>query len=52
MCGDKSAVVAGRNVTKVDRKGSVSYAKALAEYAPDADLEPFRGNPSTSWRIG
>jgi len=52
MCGDKSAVVAGRNVTKVERKGSVSYAKALAEYAPNAELEPFRGNPSTSWRIG
>lgn len=52
MCAGKSAVVAGRNVTRVERKGSVAYAKALAKYAPDADLEPYRGKPSVSWRIG
>lgn len=49
MSGGKDALVSGRNLTLVKRKGSVSYAKALAEYAPDADLEPFRGKPSEGW---
>ena len=30
ISGDKNAVFAGRNLTRVDRKGSVSYAKAIA----------------------
>lgn len=51
MSGGKNAVVAGRNLTLVKRKGSVSYAKALAKYAPDADLEPFRGKDSESWQV-
>lgn len=51
-CRDKSSRIAGVNVTKVERAGSVSYAKALKAIAPDADLEPYRGKPSTSWRIG
>lgn len=51
MSGGKNAVVAGRNLTLVKRKGSVAYAKALAKYAPDADLEPFRGKDSESWQV-
>jgi len=47
----RNALVAGRNLTLVKRKGSVSYAKALAKYAPDADLEPFRGKGSESWQL-
>lgn len=49
LAGGVDAKVAGRNLTKVSRVGSVSYAKALAKYAPDADLEPFRGKPSEYW---
>jgi hypothetical protein len=52
LAGGRDALVAGRNVTKVERAGSVSYAKALAKYAPDADLEPYRGKPTSYWRIG
>lgn len=44
----KDAIIAGRNLTLVKRKGAVSYAKALKKYAPDADLEPFRGKESES----
>jgi len=51
LAGGRNAFIAGRKVTKVEKAGSVSYAKALAKYAPDADLDPFRGKPSTSWRI-
>jgi exodeoxyribonuclease (lambda-induced) len=51
MSGGKDAKVAGRNLTLVKHKGSVSYAKALAEIAPDADLEKWRGKPSESWQV-
>jgi putative phage-type endonuclease len=47
----KDAVYAGRNLTKIVKAGSVSYAKALAKYAPKADLEPFRGKPSEYWIV-
>ena len=49
MSGKRDAVIGGRNITLVKRKGSVSYAKALAKIAPDADLEPYRGSASESW---
>jgi putative phage-type endonuclease len=51
MSKERDAEVCGRKLTKVETKGSVSYAKALQKYAPGADLEPFRGKPSTSWRL-
>lgn len=51
IAGERDAKIAGRNLTRVKRKGSVSYAKALAKYAPDADLEPFRGKASESWQL-
>jgi putative phage-type endonuclease len=52
MAGGRDATIAGRKVTKVERAGAVSYAKALKALAPDADLEPYRGKPSAHWRIG
>lgn len=51
MSGDKSALVCGRKLTKVESKGSVSYAKALAAAAPGFDVEPYRGKGSVSWRL-
>lgn len=51
MAGDKSSIFAGRNLTKVSKAGAVSYAKAIDHYAPNADLEPFRGKPSTYWQV-
>lgn len=51
LAGDRDAVFAGRNLTKISKAGSVSYAKALAKYAPAADLEPFRSKPSTYWML-
>lgn len=47
----RNADINGHLLTKVERAGSVSYAKAIAAYAPDADLEPFRGKPSHYWRF-
>ena len=51
MAGGRDALVCGRKLTQVKREGAVSYAKAIANYAPDADLEPFRGKGSSSWRL-
>lgn len=51
IAGDKNAVFAGRNLTRVDRTGSISYAKAIKELLPKADLEPYRGKPSFSWQV-
>lgn len=49
--GERDALICGRKLSLVERAGSISYAKALAKYAPDADLEPFRGAPSSSWKL-
>jgi len=49
VAGDRNALFAGRNLTRVDRVGGISYAKAIKKYAPEADLEPFRGQPSSYW---
>ena len=51
MAGNGDAEVCGRKLTRVDRAGAISYAKALSELAPDADLEKWRGRPSSSWRL-
>lgn len=38
-------------ITKVSKKGSVSYAKAIKDLAPDADLELYRGKNTEYWKI-
>lgn len=38
-------------ITRVQKKGAVSYQKALKELAPNADLEVYRGKDSEYWRI-
>lgn len=52
LAGNGNAEICGRKLTLVERSGSISYAKALAELAPGADLEKWRGKPSSSWRLG
>ena len=51
MAEGKDAEVSGRKLTLVKRAGSISYAKAIAELLPDADLEKWRGKESESWRL-
>lgn len=38
-------------VYPIERKGAISYAKVVKELLPDADLEKYRGKPTTSWGI-
>lgn len=48
---DQDALIAGRKLTKVERAGSVSYAKVVKDHCKDVDLEPYRGKPSEFWRL-
>lgn len=52
MAGNGNAEICGRKLTLVDRAGTISYAKALAELAPGADLEKWRGRPVQYWKLG
>ena len=52
MAGNGNAEICGRKLTLVDRAGAISYAKALAELAPGADLEKWRGRPVQYWKLG
>jgi putative phage-type endonuclease len=47
----KDALVCGRKLTKCQREGSVSYAAVVKDYAPDVDLEAYRGKPSEYWTL-
>jgi putative phage-type endonuclease len=51
MAKDRNAVIGGRNLTKVERAGAVSYAKVVKEHLPTLDLEPYRGKPSEYWQL-
>lgn len=48
---ERDAIIYGRKLTKVERKGSVSYAKAIKEHMPDLDLAPYTGKPVEYWRL-
>jgi putative phage-type endonuclease len=49
--GEKNAVFGGRKLTKVEKQGSISYAAAIKVLAPNANLEPWRGKPSSYWML-
>lgn len=51
MAGEKNADICGKKLTQVERKGSVSYAKALKELAPNADLTKWTGKPTKFWKL-
>ena len=39
------------NLSRVISPGRVNYKKALESNLPDLDLEPYKGEPSESFRI-
>ncbi len=51
MAGEKNAEICGKKLTQVERKGSVSYAKAIKELAPNADLSKWTGKPTSYWKL-
>lgn len=46
---ERNAIIHGRKLTQVERKGNVQYAK-IPELK-GLDLEPYRGNPSVFWKL-
>ncbi len=52
LAGGENAEIDGRKLTKVERKGSISYAKVVKEHLKGVDLEPYRGKSSEYWRLG
>lgn len=51
IAGEKNVVFAGRKLTKTEKAGAIAYAKAIKALLPDADLEPYRGKPSSYWGV-
>lgn len=51
VAGERDAVICGRKLTKVERAGSVAYAKVVAEHCKGLDLEPYRGKPTEFWKL-
>jgi len=47
----QDALVCGRKLTKVEKAGSVPYAKIVKNKLPDLDLDEWRGKPSEYWRL-
>lgn len=49
--GERNAIINGRNLTLVERAGSVAYAKVVKEHCKGVDLEQYRGAPSSYWML-
>lgn len=51
LADGRDALIWGRKFTKVEKAGSVSYAKVVKEKLPDLDLTPWTGKPSQYWKL-
>jgi putative phage-type endonuclease len=48
----RNAQIGDMNLTRVEKKGSIDYAKVAEKYAPkDVDLDSFRKKSSEYWRL-
>jgi putative phage-type endonuclease len=51
LADGKDSEINGHKLTKVTKAGSISYAKAIKELLPDADLTGYTGDPVSYWRL-
>lgn len=51
LTGENGGKIGNHTLYKVEKGGAISYAKAIKELLPNADLEPYRGSQSTYWAI-
>jgi putative phage-type endonuclease len=51
LADGKKCNISGLLVSPVNKKGSVSYAKAIKDLLPGANLEPYRGKSTRYWLI-
>lgn len=47
----RDALICERKLTRIERAGSVAYAKVVKDHLPEIDLEPYRGKPSEYWTL-
>lgn len=51
LADGKDSEINGHKLTKVTKSGSISYAKAVKELLPDADLTEYTGDPVSYWLL-
>lgn len=51
LAKETNAIICGRNLTKVEKEGAVSYTKVVKDHLPDIDLNPYSGKPSSYWLL-
>lgn len=51
LANGNKTVIGDFLVYPINKKGSISYSKVVKDLLPDADLEKYRGKPSTSWGV-
>ena len=51
LAGDMSVKGCGVQVIRSERAGSIAYAKAIKDLAPDADLSAYAGKPSVVFTV-
>jgi putative phage-type endonuclease len=51
LANGKKSKIGDLLIYEVERDGSVSYAKAIKDLMPSADLEAYRGKPSKYWVV-
>ena len=51
LADGKDSEINGHKLTKVTKAGSISYAKAVKELLPDADLTDYTSDPVSYWLL-
>jgi putative phage-type endonuclease len=51
IANNKNAVINGRKLSQITRQGAISYAKAIKDLLPSADLSKYQGKPTTYWKL-
>lgn len=53
LANGKSAIIGGKSVTKISKKGAVKWAGVAKKFMPkDYDTTPFLGKSSEYWKVG
>ena len=51
MANGKNANFCGRKL-QISKAGAISYAKAIKDLLPNADLSAYQGKPTSYWKLG
>jgi len=52
IADNKTSVINGRKFSQITRQGAISYAKAIKDLLPGADLSKYQGKPTSYWKLG